>query len=118
MTDEVFVIPRDAESVSANSIPDSSYILVMRQGQSPVKVLIGDTGVKNKLTISETAPQNPKAKDRWINSNLKEFVFLTGEWRPVGGYVAPDPVYLTASEYQALVNEGAVDPSTEYNIFE
>lgn len=118
MAEEVFVIPRDAESVSVSSVDDTNYVLVMRPGQNPVKVLVGDTGLKSKLTISDTEPLNAKSKDRWINSELKEFVFLNGDWMPVGGYVDPAPVYLTAAEYQALVNNGAVDPSTEYNVFE
>ena len=109
MAEEVFVIPRDAESVSASSVDDTSYVLVLRPGQRPVKVLVGDTGLKSKLSISDTAPLNAKSKDRWINSELKEFVFLNGGWSPVGGYLEPDPFYLTEVE---LAKEAANSAAT------
>lgn len=79
-----FVIPRDAQQVIPNDIGDDSYILVLKPGANPMKVLAKDLALTSKFTISSTAPASPKIHDRWINSNLEEFVFYNGAWQPLG----------------------------------
>lgn len=81
---EVFVIPRDAQAAIPNDVGDDSYILIMKPGYNPLKVLAKDLALTRKFTISSTAPASPKVYDRWINDNLEESIYFNGEWRSLG----------------------------------
>lgn len=95
--DDYFVIPRDAQPAIPNDIGDDSYILVLKPGHNPLKVLAKDLALTSKFTFSSEEPQSPHIYDRWINSNLEEFIYYNGKWLSLGiaNAVLTDPQSLT-----------------------